>query len=218
MVMVMKVGVLVFNTDRTVKGDASKLRGYISKRFKEYPILHHHVENGYLYTYPRVQYKIIERTPIILGIEEGADVLKIISDDIRELRIGNSKYKVKSIQMTVLEADFGVCKEQLKYKFLTPWLALNQDNYEKYKGLDRRERKKLLNRILIGNILSMCKGLNYVVMNRLKVRSRLMSEVVEFKGIRMIGFKGEFTVNFNIPDFFGIGKGVSHGFGTVKRA
>jgi len=41
---------------------------------------------------------------------------------------------------------------------------------------------------------------------------------VEFKGIRMIGFKGEFTVNFNIPDFFGIGKGVSHGFGTVKRA
>jgi hypothetical protein len=33
----------------------------------------------------------------------------------------------------------------------------------------------------------------------------------------MIGFLGNFSVNFEIPDYWGIGKSVSRGFGTVKR-
>ena len=33
----------------------------------------------------------------------------------------------------------------------------------------------------------------------------------------MLGFSGEFKVNFNIPDFFGFGKGVSQGFGTIVK-
>jgi hypothetical protein len=33
----------------------------------------------------------------------------------------------------------------------------------------------------------------------------------------MIGFLGNFSVNFEIPDYWGIGKSVSRGFGTIKR-
>ena len=33
----------------------------------------------------------------------------------------------------------------------------------------------------------------------------------------MLGFLGTFSVNFEIPDYWGIGKSVSRGFGTVKR-
>jgi len=33
----------------------------------------------------------------------------------------------------------------------------------------------------------------------------------------MLGFLGKFSVNFEIPDYWGIGKAVSRGFGTVKR-
>mgnify|MGYP000253421783 CR=1 FL=1 len=37
------------------------------------------------------------------------------------------------------------------------------------------------------------------------------------KGVPMLGFLGTFSVNFEIPDYWGIGKSVSRGFGTVKR-
>ena len=33
----------------------------------------------------------------------------------------------------------------------------------------------------------------------------------------MIGFKGYFYVNFEIPNDLGIGKSISRGFGTVKK-
>jgi hypothetical protein len=68
----------------------------------------------------------------------------------------------------------------------------------------------------VGNILSMCKSLDYVVTSKLYVHSRLDEENVDYKAIPVIGFTGEFRVNFKIPDFFGVGKGVSQGFGVVK--
>jgi len=216
--MNLKILVLVLNTEKAVNEDASKLRGYIANRFKEYPVLHHHIEEvSYLYTYPRVQYKIIEGTAIILGIEEGVEVLKKISDDITELGLGKSVYKVESIQMNLMNAEFGACRANHHYKFITHWLALNPANYERYKGMsDWKEKKEFLNGILVGNPLSMCKSLDYVVTSKLYVHSRLDDEQVEYKGVPVIGFTGEFRVNFQIPDFFGLGKGVSQGFGVVK--
>lgn len=62
----------------------------------------------------------------------------------------------------------------------------------------------------------MCKGLDYVVTRKLYVHSLLYDERVEYKAIPLIGFVGEFKVNFMIPDFFGLGKGVSQGFGVIK--
>jgi len=216
--MNLKTLFLILKTSEKVKEDASKLRGFIASRFKEYPILHHHIEEvGYLYTYPRVQYKIIEGAPIILGIEEGAEVLKEISGDVTELELGKSVYKVESIQMTQMNTEFGPCRENRHYKFVTHWLALNPNNYGRYKEMtDWREKKEFLNGILVGNILSMCKGLDYVVARKLYVHSRLDEANVEYKAIPLIGFTGEFKVNFTIPDFFGLGKGVSQGFGVVK--
>ena len=216
--MNLKILVMVLNTERAVKEGASRLRGYIASKFKEYPILHHHIEEaGYLYTYPRVQYKIIEGTPIILGIEEGADILKRIADEIDKLELGGSTYKVESVQMNALRGELGACRENRHYKFLTHWLALNPGNYERYKEIsDWRAKKEFLSGILVGNILSMCKSLDYVVDRKLYVHSLLYDEQVEYKAIPLIGFGGEFRVNFRIPDFFGLGKGVSQGFGVIK--
>lgn len=56
--------------------------------------------------------------------------------------------------------------------------------------------------------------------NKMGVVRRLgrMKEVkTSLKGTPMLGFLGDFSVNFEIPDYWGIGKSVSRGFGTVKR-
>jgi len=39
----------------------------------------------------------------------------------------------------------------------------------------------------------------------------------KLKGTPMLGFLGTFSVNFEIPDYWGIGKSVSRGFGTVMK-
>lgn len=55
----------------------------------------------------------------------------------------------------------------------------------------------------------MSKGLGYVVTEEIKV-SKLdvypAKEPVWLKGVRMIGFKGTFAVNFELPDYIGLGK------------
>jgi hypothetical protein len=33
----------------------------------------------------------------------------------------------------------------------------------------------------------------------------------------MIGFKGTFAVNFELPDYIGLGKSVLRGVGTIKK-
>lgn len=215
--MMLDTAVLILNTDRPVKEPVTKLRGFIGGQFPDYSLLHHHVEDGYLYTYPKVQYKIIEGTPLMIGIDEGAKVLKEISGDIKRLELGNSIYRVSSRQINEQEAEIIPQQVMYDYRFLTPWFALNEKNYSTFTKIENfREKKLFLNNILVGNLLSMCKGLGIIVNTRLHVHSRLSEERIEFKGISFTGFTGEFTVNFRIPDFFGIGKNASHGFGTIK--
>lgn len=216
--MKVPVVVAVLNTDKPVKEDASKLRGYMGNRFPDEILLHHHMEGKLLYTYPRVQYKIIEGTPLIVGVMEGAKVVKKITDDIEEIVMDKNVYKVRGIQINQINDDFKKTRKNIKYKFITPWLALNQDNYERYRSInDWKERKKMLNNILVGNIFSICKSFGYEVIGKLYSHSLLHHNIVKYKAIPHTGFTGEFKINFFLPDYIGIGKGVSHGFGTIKK-
>ncbi len=210
--------VLVLKTNMPVIDTPQKLRGYIGNKFIDYPILHHHSDGqNNIFSYPKVQYKIIGGTPIIIGIEEGAEVLRLISGEINELELGDKKYSVEEKQIIEKRQEFGITKTSQQYVFLTPWLALNEKNYLDYNNLNPKEQILRLHKIIIGNILSISKYLEYVVVEQIQVKTKLQPKKVFSKGIPLIGFEGEFQVNFNIPDYFGIGKSVSRGFGTVRK-
>jgi len=214
--MKLKTCYLVLQTDRPVAEDATHLRGYVASLHPDRPILHHHAP-ALLYTYPRVQYRIVGGTPAILGIEEGAETLREIGGTIEELRLGNETYRLKRRVAYEQEVTLHPTRGMWHYRFVTPWLALNEENYDRYlKTKTWPEKKDLINRVLIGNILSMAKGLGIVVEERLRAATHLDEVPVMFKGIRMVGFVGEFKVNFAIPEYFGLGKGVSRGFGAVR--
>lgn len=210
---------LILKTNKKVKNETSKFRGFIGREFEKYPILHNHYGEGkFLYSYPLVQYNIIDGQASILGIEEGAEILKEIYPKINELKMGDSYYKVENHLIYDKEYDVVPSGEEIQYKFITPWIALNSNNYEKYQAnKDWKERKIMLNKILVGNILSMCKGLGIIVNRRLHVKSNLDHCPIQYKNVNMLAFTGEFRVNFKIPDFFGFGKGVSQGYGTVVK-
>jgi uncharacterized protein YbaR (Trm112 family) len=213
--------ILILQTDRSVTDSPSTLRGFIAKLLPDNPLLHHHLNNpnssaGLMYTYPKVQYKIIDGIPIVLGIEEAKEVVKTISN-IDYLNLKGEKYSVVDKKLIEQYTKFGVTEDMFFYKFLTPWLALDEESYRRYKKRNTEERQKQLESILIGNIISMAKGLEYVITDKIVAMVNVQEVQTTLKATPMLGFLGTFSVNFEIPDYWGIGKSVSRGFGTVKR-
>ena len=209
---------LSLKTDAPINEDASKLRGFIGNEFSEYTILHNHISNGkFILTYPLVQYKIIEGNAFIVGIGEGGKLLKKISSELNNLRL-NKNYVVVEKFIHEKEVDINTSREEKHYKFITPWLGLNQNNYQKYVQTSNwNQKKSILNKILVGNILSMSKGLKIIVNKRLYAKTHFEEKIVEYKGVKMNAFIGEVKIHYNIPDYFGLGKGVSQGFGCIKQ-
>ena len=218
----MKVKTLIFNftCDESIKGAADKLRRFFADKFGEYTLIHQHLnDNELLYKAPLIQYKIFDGRPFVLGINEGADVLQDIHEDIDYIKIGQTEYQIKE-KVIVLKTDyFRRIDTNNFYSFLTPWLALNKKNYEIYqKTGDPAKRKKQLENILAANLISISKSLGYTVPAPIEAHILKLKEVpTSLKGTPMLGFLGTFSVNFEIPDYWGIGKSVSRGFGTVKR-
>ena len=211
---------LTMSSDKAIKENGAKLRGFFASEFNEYTLLHQHLAgNKFLYKYPCVQYKMLDCTPLVLGIEEGVNILKKIYDKYHSIELDGHTYDIMEKGIIVKEEEFGISDKLLSYHFLTPWLALNERNYEKYQGLENWTRKKeFLVKILIGNIISMSKGIGYTVPEPIKPSIEHLREIrTSLKGTPMLGFLGTFSVNFEIPDYWGIGKSVSRGFGTVKR-
>lgn len=209
---------MVLKTDKDVTCDAGKLRGYIGSQFKSHPLLHNHYsKNNYLYSYPLVQYHVIDGHAGIFAMEEGADVLREISSSITELKMDRTYDVVEKVIYDRI-FDINTSNEEYTYEFISPWMALNPKNYDKYKALDDwKDRKLFLNRILTGNILSMSKGLRIIVNRRIYPKTFLQPLTVSYKSVNMLAFKGTFTVKFKLPDYIGLGKGVSHGFGCIRR-
>ena len=223
--MKLKILHLLLLVDRNIEETPTQLRGFIGNKFEKYTELHHHFKSfeGYdklKYEYPKIQYSINNNRAIILGIGEKAiNVLKNVVMNVNELLLGKNTYKIIEIKAHYEESDFGIINGNkiISYKFLSPWLALNNENYEKFKIYTIKERRKLLKKILIGNILSVSKHLGYNVPDAINVDIELSSIKVSYKDVPLVGFKGIIEINFVIPDYLGIGKGVSHGFGSVKK-
>ncbi|MDK2841819.1 MAG: hypothetical protein PWQ17_1324 [Anaerophaga sp.] len=199
--------------------DSHKLRGYFGNLFKEHsPLLHNHYEDGSSrYAYPLVQYKVIDRIPVLIGFQEGAELLMSLFLKIREIDIEGQQFPVlaKNIQQT--QCILTVNQQLYNYSFKTLWMALNQENFRKYVQLDEKEKKNFLNHQLQNNILSCYKGLSFRVEERVMAIAQVEEKQTQFKNQSMLAFSGRFTTNAYLPKWIGIGKAVSRGFGTISQ-
>lgn len=215
--MILNTFTLTLTSTRPIQESGAQLRGFFATKFNEYSLLHQHNADKFIYSYPLVQYKMIDRTPTVIGINEGAEVLKEIYDEYDKIKLNGNEYEIVERGITYRKEDFGISEKLVKYDFVTPWFALNQENYRKYRDFSKEQQVELLNRNLVGNILSMSKSLDYQVPEKIKCHTELHERISSLKGNEIIAFKGSFVTNFQIPDYLGLGKSVSRGFGTVRR-
>lgn len=216
----LELTVMSFPLDGAGPRDSEFVRGYLGNRFRECTLLHNHLADGQLrFRYPLVQYRVAGEQVHLLGINEGGDALRSIFLDMTELTLPNRRVTLGEKQMTRQTVVFGYHPEPITYQFSSPWLGLNQKNYPLWRKGDEAARTELLQRALVGNLLTLCKGLDLRLAptQRLTVTPWLTPTEVGFKQQKMIGFRGRFAVNFLIPDGLGLGKSVSRGFGAVSR-
>jgi hypothetical protein len=201
--------------------DGHKLRGFFGNLFKEKSeLLHNHFADGSpKYHYPLVQYKVIDNIPHLIGINEGGKLLMELFLKIEFIDIENVKYEINSKNITNKITEIGDFSTLNEYKFGTLWMGLNQHNYEIYSQIKSQNDKNVfLNKQIQNNILSFYKGIDYRVEEKIMAISKLKEKTTKFKDKYMLAFAGSFVTNAILPDFVGLGKAVSRGFGTVVKS
>jgi len=200
-----------------------KFRGYIGHLFQEYDLIHNHdpATGKTIYRYPLVQFKVIDSMPVIIAItDEAVGIFSKIIKKMDKIIIQDAVIPVYEKNIQIENVSFGYTSEQIVYVFVSPWIGLNQNNYNSYMRSDHPDKRfDLLTRIIVGNMLSMSKYLNYHLEKDQRIHANIdfHETTVTLKGKKMIGFNGFFKTNFLIPDNLGLGKSVSRGFGCVRR-
>ena len=186
------------------------------------PLYHNHAPDAQdIRRYPPVQYKRLDGHPVAVGVGEGAESLKnlFVLGSRHVLKIGRF-YRDFVVADVVLDAFAPSLKggEPQRYQIVS-WLAFNSDNYKEYTQTSSlTARMAMLDAILTANILSLYKGLGVFVKDTVTAHVvDLAPLAVTFKGVRMIAFDAVIETNFALPLSCGLGKGVSHGFGTITR-
>lgn len=209
-----KVCYAFLELDEPLRITATQLRGYVGHLFIEDTEFHHHMDNPY--HYPLVQYKKVNNRPMILGFGEYADILFRKTSGLEKILVdGAGTARVRSVELK--QEVVAIEKKQVSYRFVSPWIALNERNHRIFVGADYHHKSKLLTKILAANILSMLKGLKIFVDFRISIDEvkHATPFLTRAHGNTFWGFRPEFTANISIPRYAGLGKSVSKGFGTV---
>ena len=209
----MKYSILKLITDKEYKlRDLEKLRGFLIQKYEGNTIFHNHVSGNFDYTYPKLQYKLIKRNLAIMAIEEVCDLNSKMFEEIEYIDIfGDMFFDIKK-ELEIKNEDIVYSKDEMfDYKFVSPYLPLNQKNFRKF--LDGEYD---LNKAIINNILEVLKGLGIWLEPEQKicVSQDLKIDKRNLKDVSMITFGGKFSTNIKFPDYFSIGKRKSIGYGT----
>ncbi|QYR63705.1 CRISPR-associated endonuclease Cas6 [Fusobacterium animalis] len=209
------VEVIFKGREKFSKSSAKALRGYFGNYFKNIVEFHNHLDQiTFNYKSPNIQYRVIDGNLSILGINEGGDILlksiekielnKIILDGI------DNVMKEKEIKITFPELE--IQDKRYDYKFESFWIALNEENYKKYK-----EGEFSLDIQLRNNILEFFKLCGVQAQKRIIAAGEFEKNKIIEKDTVILGFTGTFKTNVNLPDLIALGKRKSVGFGIIKR-
>lgn len=186
---------------------------------RENVLFHNHENHGFRYAYPLIQYKRIGGKPSLMCINDGVEeVYEFFRNKQRTLNLNGRPYEV-GIEDVHLNSFQPEQADHWQSYSIMNWLALNQTNYEEYRRKNQVEQLEQLQNILAGNIKAFAKGIGWWLEQplELEITAPPESRTTTFKNKRMLRFDTRFRCNVKLPNFIGLGKGVSLGYGTIKQ-
>lgn len=182
-------------------------------------LLHNHTDDNYHYACPQVQYKSIGTKAAIFCIGEGVEMMsRLMRVCNLRVNLGQRHTTLHVESVTPSECDIEIGEQHIYH--LSDWLPFNEDNDAKFLRLRTdEERHALLRQILVGNILSAAKTLNLTISEQIECRIINLDRyhLQRCKNVQMRSFDVDFVCNVSLPDYLGIGKHASFGFGTLRH-
>ena len=213
---------VLYNTEISNK-EISLFRGAVLKSLgdKANVLYHNHTgEETFRYSYPLIQYKRINGKAAITCVEEGADIIgQFLTETSEPLTLGNREATFEVEKVLPEKVDVCISEMPIVYN-LCHWLPLNAKNYSQYKDADSLvEKIHILERVLVGNILSFLKGVDIRLDDKLEIHITdiLNQKLITYKKIKLMSFDIAFKANILLPSYIGIGKNASIGNGILIR-
>jgi len=203
---------------------SSSVRQYFADKYP-HPLFHNHYPDGksiYRSNGAPFQFKVINNDVFILALNEGVDFSKSFQwPDKIKMPLGRNGLLVelKFLSKTSKQATFQKTEAQC-YRNISPYLALNQNKYRLYLKMSESERRKSIEKGLADHILTAAKWCGIRVSHRIQTNLIQMKTRIPLKikdDLIFLPFDVMFECNTEIPDYIGIGKFVSRGFGTVVQ-
>ena len=213
----MKTIVARLITDKPVKKTAYQVKGVFMKQYPNSPVIPM-LDGRYRdkFLYPRVQVKILNEQIYLIGIKDGADPVLDMTKDFELLNFGNITFNILDVDIEENIDQFKHVNQLLRYRFVSPWIALSKNTQNRYKFLKNKDRIAFLNRLLGQNIVFLARemsvDLNDKVYTKLNLNSLFPKPVNENN---WGSFSGEFQTNFVLPNYIGLGNGITRGYGAI---
>ncbi|MEA3436970.1 MAG: CRISPR-associated endonuclease Cas6 [Thermodesulfobacteriota bacterium] len=213
----MKTIVARLITDKPVKKTAYQVKGVFMKQYPNSPVipmLDGRYRNKFLY--PRVQVKILNEQIYIIGIKDGADPVLEMTKELELLNFGNITFNIIDIDIEESVDQFEHVDQLLRYQFVSPWVALSKNTQNRYKFLKNNDRIAFLNRLLGQNIVFLAREMEVDLKEKVYTKLRLNSLFPKpAYGDNWASFSGEFQTNFVLPNYIGLGNGITRGYGAI---
>lgn len=185
-------------------------------------LFHNHTgEETLRYSYPLIQYKPIHKKAAVMGIGKGIDAIThLLSIPNYNFQIGKRSVEMHIESVNAYDHEISLASEtDFRYR-LRNWLPLNSSNYAQYQNAESMvERIIILERVLIGNILSFFKGLDLFLDNQIQLHITDITgqHAITYKRVKLMAFDIEFKANISLPQYIGVGKNASIGFGILSQ-
>ena len=204
-------------TDKPVRKTPYQVKGVLMRKFNDkeiVPMLDGSYRDKFLY--PRIQVKILNEQIYFVAISEGVDSIKDILPNLDALDFGNITFEVSDTEIEEQEDYFKPLSKLISYRFVTPWIALNQATGNRYRSLKNEERASYLNNLLGQNIVFISREMGLELEKNIFIKVKLPSLSPKTVDENNWGaFDGEFETNFVLPNYLGIGNGITRGYGTI---
>lgn len=204
-------------TDKPVKKTPYQVKGVFMNQFADdqvIPLLNGQYRKEFLY--PRIQVKILNEQIYLVGINEGVDSLLSLSEKFNTLDFGNITFRVNDVNVDEQTEILIPSNRPVRYRFISPWVALNPVTNKRYRDLDNSGRIKYLSQLLTHNILFLGKEMGVTINTKVYTWLSLSSLFPKPVGEKNWGsFYGGFKTNFILPNYIGLGNGITRGFGTI---
>lgn len=213
----MKTIVARLITDKPVKKTAYQVKGVFMKQYPNsaaIPMLDGRYRDEFLY--PRIQVKILNEQIYLVGIKDGAEPVLEMTKELELLNFGNITFNILDIDVEESIDQFKQVDLLLRYRFVSPWIALSKNTQNRYKFLKNNDRTSFLNRLLGQNLVFLAREMGVEINDKVYTKLRLDSLFPKPVYENNWGsLSGAFQTNFVLPNYIGLGNGITRGYGAI---